>query len=80
MSMETYAHRAAVALHDIRSRFAASDAFVTMNRAQGAELQAERTRLTLGINALIAAGDYETLAEQATRIADIGRELVRIGQ
>jgi hypothetical protein len=78
--METYAHRAAVALHDIRSRFAASDAFVTMNRAQGAELQAERTRLTLGINALIAAGDYETLAEQATRIADIGRELVRIGQ
>ena len=67
------------ALAAATGRFSAHDARLSANRILGAELRAEKVRLMADWPALVTAQDFEQIAIAAGRLAEIERELTRMG-
>ena len=64
----------------LEGQFAAMDAAMAEGRMRADKLRTERAALMLDWNVLIAAYDFDTIAQRAGRLAEIGRDLARIGQ
>ena len=71
--------RRIAALTAASGRFSAHDAQLAANRILGAELRAEKADLMVDWAQLVAAMDFEEIAARAKRLAEIGRELTRMG-
>lgn len=59
--------------------FRRGDEALARNRIAAGELRTERDALKAGWTDLIQAGDHDEIARRSMRLAEIGRELVRLG-
>ena len=71
--------RRIAALAAAQGRFSAHDAQLAANRILGAEMRAERARLMTDWPGLVATQDFAAIATAAGRLAEIERELARMG-
>ena len=64
---------------ELVAKFTAADAAIKAGHESCRDLRLERARLMEGWADLVATGDHAEIARRSDRLADIGRELVRLG-